>query len=131
MACIAAPATEALVVTAVALVLKAKEKRTVSLNANSNLNTEKETISLSRKLMWLSYLLWGGVFLLTFEHIWHGEIVPFFPFLTAAADPMSASVMVNEILTVGVSMCLLITAVWGVMLYVAGKIVNRPDVATA
>ena len=131
MACIAVPATEALVVTAVALILKAKEKRTVSLETKSALTEKDEKISLSRKLMWLSSLLWGGVFLLAFEHIWHGEIIPVFPFLTAASDPASTAVMLNEMATVGVAMALLITAVWGVMLYVAKRIICRPDTVTA
>ena len=57
--------------------------------------TETPTeIPWSRKLKWLSYLLWGGALLLCFEHIWHGEVVPFFPFLTAMSDPGAWGVMV-------------------------------------
>ncbi len=47
---------------------------------------EDAKIALSRKLMWLANLLWGGALLLAYEHVWHGEVVPWFPFLTAASD---------------------------------------------
>ena len=33
----------------------------------------------SRKLKWLCYMLFGGPALPAFEHIWHGEVVPWFP----------------------------------------------------
>lgn len=52
---------------------------------------------------------------LVFEHVWHGEIVPWFPFLTAASNPKDASIMLHEMSTVGVTMAALVTAVWGVM----------------
>ena len=59
--------------------------------------------------MILAYLLWGGAFLLCYEHIWHGEVVPWFPFLTAASDPASAAEMLHEMATVGVAMAALVT----------------------
>ena len=74
-------------------------------------------------------MLWGGVILLAFEHIWHGEVVPYFPFLTAMLDPNDAMEMFREMATVGVSMALLITAVWGVICVVADHIVNRSKAA--
>ena len=90
--------------------------------------TEEETpsIPLSRKLKWLSYMLWGGAILLAFEHIWHGEVVPWFPFLTAMSDPADMSEMFTEMATVGVAMAALITVVWIVMCVVANYIVKRP-----
>ena len=57
--------------------------------------------------------------MLAFEHIWHGEVVPYFPFLTAMYDPEETSVMLNEMATVGVSMAVLITVVWAVVCVVA------------
>ena len=68
----------------------------------------------SRKLRWLSNMLWGGSLLLLVEHIWHGEIVPWPPFLTAMESPAETSAMLGEIATVGVAMAALITAVWGI-----------------
>ena len=55
----------------------------------------------------------------------HGEIVPWFPFLTAASDPAEASVMISEMATVGVSMAALVTAVWGVMLLVTNAMEKK------
>ena len=78
-----------------------------------------EKTPFSKKLGWLNKLLWGGSALLAFEHVWHGEVVPFFPFLTAAADPEEASVMLHEMATVGVSMAALVTLVWVGMLLVS------------
>ena len=56
--------------------------------------------------------------MLAFEHLWHGEISPFFPFLTAASNPQDTAVML-ELATVGVSMTVAVTAIWGVMLLTA------------
>ena len=82
-------------------------------------------IPLSRKLKWLNYMLLGGVVLLMFEHVWHGEVVPWFPFLTAMSDPADAAEMFSEMATVGVTMAGLITAVWIVMCVAASFIVKR------
>ena len=65
-------------------------------------------------LGWLNKMLWGGSALLAFEHVWHGEVVPFFPFLTAVKDG-EASEMLHEMATAGVCMALLVTAAWGIM----------------
>ena len=75
-------------------------------------------------------MLWGGAILLAFEHIWHGEVVPWFPSLTAMADPGDAAEMFHEMATVGVCMALLITVVWFVMCKVADAIVKRPATDT-
>ena len=70
-------------------------------------------------------MLWGGAVLLCFEHLWHGEVVPYPPFLTAAADPGDTAEMLHEMSTVGVCMALLITAVWVGMVIVTGIIEKR------
>lgn len=82
-------------------------------------------VPFSRKLSWLAYMLWGGAFLLMFEHVWHGEVVPWFPFLTNASNPQDAAVMLHEMSTVGVCMALLITAVWACMLVAVHFIEKR------
>ena len=84
------------------------------------------TIPWSRKLKWLTYMLWGGAVLLAFEHIWHGEVVPWFPFLTAMSDPADAAEMFHEMATVGVAMAGLITVVWIAMCIAASAIAKRP-----
>ena len=80
----------------------------------------------SSVLVWLKSLLLGGAVLLAFEHVWHGEVVAWFPFLTAMSNAEDAAEMFKEMGTVGVSMALLITVVWGVMCKVADVIVKRP-----
>ena len=126
MACFLVTAAEAAVVTAVE---KAEERREIKAGEGSN-KEEAVSIPLSRKLKWLTYMLWGGVVLLAFEHIWHGEVVPWFPFLTAMANPSDTTAMLYEMATVGVCMALLITAVWFIMCKVADAIVKRPAADT-
>ena len=71
-------------------------------------------------------MLWGGSVLLMFEHIWHGEIVPWFPFLTAEAEnPADAAEMLHEMATVGVAMAALVTVVWLGMVGVSALIEKR------
>lgn len=64
-------------------------------------------------------MLYGGSFLLAIEHIYHGEVVFYPPFLTAMNDPADTVEMLNEMSTVGVSMAVLVTAVWGIGLFVS------------
>lgn len=109
MACFIAPAAEA---AAVSIIAKKSKK-------NGNVSNGK--IPFSRKVKWLSNMLWGGSALLAFEHIWHGEIVPFFPFLTAAQTPAGTFEMLKEIASTGLTMGLMVTAVWGGMLAVVHR----------
>ena len=67
-------------------------------------------------------MLWGGSGLLAFEHLGHGEIAPFFPFLTAASDPDDRSEMLFEMATSGSAMALTVTAVWAGMVRVTSKL---------
>ena len=77
-----------------------------------------------RKLHWLVKMALGGSFLLAIEHIYHGEITFFPPFLTAMEDPNDTQEMVHEIMTVGVSMAVLLVVVW-VGMVVVSEIVER------
>lgn len=124
MACFLVSAAEAVVVTAVE---KHEKNVEAKMEASESTKISETKIPLSRKLKWLSRLLWGGAILLAFEHLWHGEIVPWFPFLTAMADPADAAEMFHEMATVGVCMAALITVVWIVMCKVADSIVKRAD----
>lgn len=114
MACFVVPAVEAVVVTGVYLAVKhSEEKKALSMpKTEDGALTKDSKIAWSKKLSWLMGLLWGGVLLLAFEHFWHGEVVPFPPFLTAMADPEDAAEMFHEMATVGVSMAVCVTAVW-------------------
>lgn len=131
MACFLVPTAEAVLVTAVAQVLKAKAKREGRLEAGASHDSvpavEAGKTAFWRQLTWLANLLWGGAFLLAYEHLWHGEVVPWFPFLTAAADPADTAVMLREMSTVGVSMAVLVTAVWGVIVLVTNALKKRAD----
>lgn len=124
MACFIVPATEAIVTTIAAKVL---EKKETTPAANDSTPETAHKTSFSRKLKWLRNLLWGGSVLLAFEHVWHGEVVPWFPFLTAAGDPADAAEMLHEMATVGVCMAVLVTAVWAVMLGVSALIEKRAN----
>ena len=123
MACFTAPLVESVIVTAVT---KAEEKKELNGGEQKH-NAGKVTIPLSRRLKWLSNMLYGGSALRAFEHVWHGEIVPWFPFLTAMSNAEDAAEMFHEIATVGVSMAGLITVVWLGMCAVATSIVNRKN----
>ena len=126
MACFIVPTVEAIVVTVVKKVVEKKEKQPEEVDIVVDGVAEKAyKIPFSRKLKWLTNLLWGGSALLAFEHVWHGEVVPWFPFLTAAADPADAAEMLHEMATVGVSMAALVTLVWLAMLGVSAIIEKR------
>ena len=106
MACFTAPLAQALAVTAA----KSLRGRTSGPSARRN--------PFVARLGWLQKMLFGGSFLLAIEHVWHGEIIFRYPFLTAVRDGETAG-MLREILTVGVPMALLVTAAWAVMVVVA------------
>lgn len=110
MACFIVPAAEAIVATVAVHILESKEKKAETICAAEDVAYVRTDFS--RKVKWLSKLLWGGSSLLAFEHIWHGEIKPFFPFLTAAESPESFTAMLNEVSTVGVGMALAVTTAW-------------------
>ncbi len=127
MACFLIPAAEAVITTIVTKVMRSKEANpeTVKVQLDGEEPVEAEKIPFSRKLGWLNKLLWGGSALLAFEHVWHGEVVPWFPFLTAVSDPAEAAEMLNEMATAGVAMAVLVTAVWAGMLVVSSVIEKR------
>ncbi|MBO6047702.1 MAG: hypothetical protein J6P61_08180 [Erysipelotrichaceae bacterium] len=125
MACFLVSAAEAVVVHTIE---KSVEKKEIQLKSSTNhVKADEMTIPMSRKLKWLKYLLIGGAVLLAFEHVWHGEVVPWSPFLTAMSNPADAAEMFHEMATVGVCMALLITSVWFIMCKIADSIARRPE----
>lgn len=118
MACFVVSAAEAVVVTAAAKSAEGK-------GASESGRQAKARLTLSRKLKWLSNMLWGGSALLAFEHVWHGEIVPWFPFLTAMNDPADKAEMLAEMGSVGILMAVIITAVWGCMVLVTNAMEKK------
>lgn len=127
MACFLAPTVEAIAVSVIKHHIKKKENKIQKVSHESSVvkNTETDKIPFSKKLSWLNSLLWGGSFLLLIEHIWHGEVVPWFPFLTAMGNPEDTITMLCEIATAGVGMAVLCTAVWGIMLAVSHILENK------
>ena len=119
MACFVVPAVEAVVVSAV-------DKCTCKKEVQNVVSESSAGVPFRQKIKWLTRMLWGGCILLAFEHLWHGEIVPWFPFLTAMSDPGETKEMLHEMATVGVTMAALITVVWMVMCIVADVIARRP-----
>lgn len=115
MACFLVPASEAVVTTVVAKTAKKEET--------------PEKISMGRKFKWLSNLLWGGSALLCFEHVWHGDVVPWFPFLTAMSDPEETTVMLQEMASVGGTMAIWLTVIWAGMCVVADNLMKRKPAA--
>ena len=73
----------------------------------------------SQKLAYLELTLFSGSFLLAIEHILHGEVVPFPPFLTAASNPADLAEMLTEMGTVGVAMLAILLVAWGVGVLIA------------
>ena len=131
MACFLVGAAEAIIVTVASKAIKASEsKKELAVRSKGGEKAvdalrEKQGIPWSRKLMWLAYLLWGGAFLLAYEHVWHGEVVPWFPFLTATNDPGDTAEMLHEMSTVGVTMAVIVTVVWALLCVAADLILKR------
>lgn len=125
MACFLVPAAEAVVTTLAAKLLKSREKaRNVEIRLPDGSVETATRVPFSTKLGWLNKLLWGGSALLAFEHVWHGEVVPFFPFLTAVRDG-ETSEMLAEMGSAGVMMAALVTVVWFGMLAVSAMVEKR------
>ena len=123
MACFLVPAAEAIVATSAAKAVKSHEAKTGVQTTHTA--WEENPISLSKKITRLSGFLWGGSGLLAFEHLWHGEISPVFPFLTAASNPTDLAAMLHEMATTGTAMALAVTAVWAVTTIVSDRITKR------
>ncbi len=127
MACFLVPGAEAVVSAVVAKSVKKKEEHEIADLQGTEVKVydEAHRIPFSQKLGWLTKLLAGGAVLLAFEHIWHGEVTPFFPFLTAMGDPADRAEMFHEMGTVGVMMAVLITAVWIGMVLISNAIERK------
>lgn len=118
MGCFIVPGTEAIVTTVISKVV---DKKTPS----EDLKKVEGHISFKEKLSWLSKMLWGGSALLAFEHIWHGEVTPFFPFITAMNDPSDAAELFHEMSTVGVGMAALVTLAWTGLVFASSVIEKK------
>lgn len=113
MACFVAPAATAIVTTVVQKVVEKKE------GGRTPEQAERVRGKWSQRLRWLNAMLWGGTALLALEHVWHGEVVPWPPFLTAMQTPGEVGPMLREILVYGVTMTAVVIVAWGIMVGVA------------
>lgn len=111
MACFLIPLGEALVLTVA-------KKMAFKKNADSVIKA---------RLGNLEKMLYGGSFLLAIEHIYHGEVVLYPPFLTAMKNPEDIPEMLHEMATVGVSMAVVVTAVWALAEVIAHFINKKQE----
>ena len=125
MACFIVPAAEAVVVTAAYIAVKHKEKKLSLSNGQKSYEASEKRATWSGRLSWLMGLLWGGSLLLAFEHFWHGEVVPFPPFLAAMSSPADTAEMLHEMSTAGVAMAILVTVVWGAACVISAVRLNN------
>lgn len=127
MACFVVPAAEAVITTIATKVVKSKEKEpeTIQVQIDGAEIETVEKIPFSRKMKWLSNLLWGGSGLLAFEHAWHGELTAWFPFLSGASTPADMTAMLQEMATTGTAMAVLVTATWLGMVAVASVVEKK------
>ena len=129
MACFVVPMAEAMVATAVSKVLiKKDEQKSMQEIEDGFINDTGSCRIGVRQIKKLSNFLWGGSGLLAFEHLWHGEIMPYFPFLTAANNPADLTKMLHEMSTVGVTMAVVVTLFWGVLTFIEMKDTNKKTV---
>ena len=109
MACFLVPTGEAIVATIVKKGIQSKEDP-----------AEVEQLESEGKIPWSRKLSWP--ILLCLEHMWHGEVVLWPPFLTAMADPADTAEMLAEMGSVGVGMAVFVTVAWIVMVLVADNV---------
>ena len=115
MACFVVSAVAAIGVGAAKYVVKHHEKKNeLTVNEPKEYKFGSE-VKWSKKLAYLELILWSGSFVLAGEHVLHGEVSPYPPFLTAAGEgPEAVSEMLTEMGTVGVVMLAALVATWAI-----------------
>ncbi len=83
----------------------------------------KKRIPENMHIGWLNTMIFGGAAALAVEHIAHGEIVPWFPFLTAMGSAADTSAMLGEMAAVGIPMTLALVGAWAGMVVVYEKFI--------
>ena len=126
MACFMVPATEAVITTVATKIMEKNEKKVELNDAKERKPISSPGTTFVPKIKWLNQMLWGGSALLAFEHLWHGEISPVFPFLTAMNSESGMAQMLHEMATTGVGMTVLVTFIWGIMVAVSCSWEKQP-----
>ena len=98
MSCFVVPLAQAVVTSAIR---KSNEK-----------NNRSDHSAFARHLPALEKMLWGGSVMLVVDHIINGEVTWRYPFFTALEEAGGFQVMLREMLTVGLPMSIVLTAVW-------------------
>ena len=73
--------------------------------------------ALQKHLPTLEKMLWGGSLMLIVDHIINGEVTWMYPFFTALETEGGWQTMLQEMLTVGVPMSVIVTVAWTVWVY--------------
>ena len=115
MACFVVSAVAALGVGAAKYIVRHHEKKNELKVVEPKEYKFGSEVKVSKKLGYLELALWSGSFVLAGEHLLHGEVTPYPPFLTAAGEgPEAVSEMLTEMGTVGVAMLLTLVLAWGI-----------------
>ena len=114
MACFVAPAAVAIVTT---VVRKVVEKKETGAAAQTKRQANAVQGKWTKRLGWLNTMLWGGVLMLLLDHLISGELVPWWPFLTAVSAGETGT-MLREIAVTGGAMTAAVFVAWGIMVLV-------------
>ena len=122
MACFAVSAVAAIGVGAAKYIVKHHEKKTANEPKEYKFGSD---IKWSKKLAYLELTLWSGSLLLAGEHVLHGEVTPFPPFLTAMNSQADTIEMLQEMGTVGVAMLFTLVAAWAIGTFIVDLVHHK------
>ena len=125
MACFTVSAVAAIGVGVARHIVKHHENKLELANRVPEVDKFGSDTKWSTKLAYLETALFAGSFLLAGEHIIHGEVVPFPPFLTATETAEGTMEMLQEMGTVGVAMLGIIVAFWAIGVFVVDLVKYR------
>lgn len=115
MACFVVSAVAAIGVGVAKHIVKHNEKKNELQTVEPKEYKFGSEVKWSTKLSYLELVLWSGSFILAGEHLLHGEVSPYPPFLTAAGEgPEAVKEMLTEMGTVGVTMLVALLVAWGI-----------------
>ena len=115
MACFVVSAVAAIGVGVAKHIVKHNEKKNELQAVEPKEYRFGSEVKWSTKLSYLELVLWSGSFILAGEHLLHGEVSPYPPFLTAAGEgPEAVKEMLTEMGTVGVTMLVALLVAWGI-----------------
>ena len=115
MACFVVSAVAAVGVATAKYIVRHNEKKAEAQKLETKEYKFGSEVKWSKKLAYLELMLWSGSFVLAGEHVLHGEVTPYPPFLTAASEgPEAVSEMLIEMGTVGVTMLAILVGTWAI-----------------